>query len=88
VQQANPIGVIVEKANQKSHVNLKLKKQGSSEGKDLVSCRKSLNNWWKIDYKELSIHFEEKSWYDELLEIFPPVKHEHSKVRILTAIRN
>ena len=82
LQKKNPIGVVVEKQNQKSlsdsKFNLDLQKKASSGSYrtiyNSIDTQKPVIDWWRSDYKELSVNLGEKHWYDELSDLLPSGK--------------
>lgn len=90
LHKKNPIGVIVEKENQKSSIASKLNPQrekNSSRQKARSELlyydrKKSLVDWWLVDCKDLSIDLGEKNWYDELSDLLPVAvgKHEQKEI--------
>ena len=89
LQKKNPIGAAVEKQNQRSlslpgskfHLDSQKK---SSAGRnrtkfDLIDSKNLVIDWWRSDYKDLSINLGEKHWYDELSDLLPVGKSENKE---------
>lgn len=85
LQKQNPIGVVVEKQNQKSlsgsKFNLDSQKKASSgrfrTNNNSIDSKNPIIDWWRSDYKELSMNLGEKHWYDELSDLLPTAVSEN-----------
>jgi hypothetical protein len=84
LHKKNPIGVIVEKENQKSSTTAKLNPQPKKKSSRQVERTKLLNlaDWWVVDCKDFSIDLGEKNWYDELSDLLPAAVEKHEQKEI------